>query len=178
MHIRGLSLKDFAFFICDYLIKDGVKIVLSGGACVAIYTNHKSMSYDLDFVLISTEGRKRIKQLLLAIGFYEEDMFFKHKETRYFLHFLPPPLSIGDELVKKTNKIKRGGRTLELLSPTDCVKDRLAAYYHWDDRQSLDQAVMVAQDNRVNISEVKRWSIKESHYEKFRTFLRALKTRQ
>ena len=30
---------------------------------------------------------------------------------------------------------------LGLLSPTDCVKDRLAAFYHWKDQQSLEPAI-------------------------------------
>ena len=27
------------------------------------------------------------------------------------------------------------------LTPTDAVKDRLAAFFHWSDRQSLEQAL-------------------------------------
>ena len=30
------------------------------------------------------------------------------------------------------------------MTPTDSVKDRLAAYYHWNDQQALEQAIMVA----------------------------------
>ena len=39
--------------------------------------------------------------------------------------------------------------TLLLLSPTDCVKDRLAAYFFWNDRLSLAQALGVAARNAV-----------------------------
>ena len=31
--------------------------------------------------------------------------------------------------------------TLRLLTATDCIKDRLAAYYHWRDEQGLEQAI-------------------------------------
>ena len=47
---------------------------------------------------------------------------------------------------------------LFLLSATDCVKDRLAAYYYWDDLQSLEQAVLVAKSKEIDISEIRRWS--------------------
>lgn len=177
MRIDGLSLRDFAIYICDYLIKNKIEIVLSGGACVSIYTQNRYMSYDLDFVLISHEEPKETRRLLAALGFYEEEMFFKHKETKYFLHFVSPPLSIGDEPVVKVHEIRKGSRTLRLLSPTDCVKDRLSAYYHWNDRQSLDQAVMVARKHRINIAEVRRWSLREQNYEKFRTFYSLSKTK-
>lgn len=48
-----------------------------------------------------------------------------------------------------------------LLSPTDCVKDRLAAYYHWNDKQYLDQAIMISEDNQIDIDEIHRWSEQE-----------------
>ena len=50
---------------------------------------------------------------------------------------------------------------LLLLSPTDCIKDRLAAYYYWDDKQCLEQAIMVAEENKIDIDEIQRWSEEE-----------------
>ena len=58
-----------------------------------------------------------------------------------------------------------------LLSPTDCVKDRLAAFYHWKDQQSLEQAVLVARTNEIDLGEVERWSRKEKALPQFRTFI-------
>jgi hypothetical protein len=57
--------------------------------------------------------------------------------------------------------------TLRLLSCTDCVKDRLAHYYHWKDRQCLDQAVMVAAVSAVDLEEIERWSRHEGMEEEF-----------
>jgi hypothetical protein len=125
------------------------------------------MSYDLDFILISIEKQKDVKRLLLAAGFFQDGGYFKHKDTKYFLDFIPPPLSVGSEPVKKISEIKRGTNILKLLSPTDCVKDRLAAYYHWDDRQALDQARLVCKDCRVNLVEIRRWSNEEGMLAKF-----------
>jgi hypothetical protein len=39
--------------------------------------------------------------------------------------------------------------------PTDCVKDRLAAFYHWGDRQGLEQAILVLKTNAIDIDSVK-----------------------
>jgi hypothetical protein len=47
------------------------------------------------------------------------------------------------------------------------VKDRLAAYYHWKDLQCLDQAVLVAADNDVDLDEIQRWSKHEGMLEEF-----------
>lgn len=174
MRIKGLSLKDFAIVISDYLIKNGIDVVLSGGACVTIYTKNKFMSYDLDFVLVSSDKQKDAKHLLTDIGFYEEDRYFKHSGTDFFLDFISPPLSVGQEPVREISEIKKRGRVLKLLSPTDCVKDRLAAFYHWTDRQSLEQAVLVCKEIEVDLKEVERWSINEGMSDKYEQFIERL----
>jgi len=165
-----MSIKDLALYVSDYLNKNGIEVVLSGGACVTIYTKNKYLSYDLDFVLLSYIASKRIKKVLERIGFQEEGKYFKHKKSQYIIEFLLPPLSVGNEPVKEISKIKKGNKVLKLLSPTDCVKDRLAAYYHWNDEQSLDQALMVCKENQVDLKEVERWSLNEGMEEKFKVF--------
>jgi hypothetical protein len=175
MRIKGLSLEDFALVISDYLIKNEIDVVLSGGACVTIYTKNKFMSFDLDFVLISYDKQKEVRQLLTDAGFYEEDRYFKHNDTEFFIDFISPPLSVGQEPVREISEIKKRERILRLLSPTDCVKDRLAAFYHWNDRQSLEQAVLVSKEVEVDLKEVERWSTNEGmrdKYEKFRDRLK------
>jgi len=175
MKIKGLDLKDLAMVICDYLRKNGVETVLTGGACVVIYTRSKYMSYDLDFVLISSEKQKKLQELLHKIGFYEEGRYFKHPDSAYFIDFVAPPLSVGSEPVKSISEIRKKGRILKLLSPTDSVKDRLAAFYHWQDRQALEQALMICHTKRVNLKEVERWSRKEGMVAQYKIFLKNLK---
>jgi len=46
----------------------------------------------------------------------------------------------------------------------------LAAYYHWNDRQSLEVALMVCEKKEINIAEVQRWSVNEGMEEKFNFF--------
>lgn len=175
MKIKGLSQKDLAILIAGNLGRRGIDVVLTGGACVAIHTNNKYISADLDFVLISDDKQKETREFLLALGFFEDGRFFRHADTEYFLDFLPPPLSIGDEPVKQVFTIKKKALVLKLLSPTDCIKDRLAAYYHWDDRQALEQAILVAGSRRIDLAEVRRWSDKEKMAEKFKLFLDRLR---
>ena len=51
--------------------------------------------------------------------------------------------------------------TVRIISPTDCVKDRLAWFYHSNDTECLEQAVLVARANEIDLAEVKRWSVAE-----------------
>jgi hypothetical protein len=160
--------------ISGYLLRNGIEVVLSGGACVTIYTKNQYLSHDLDFVLISAEKQKEVRRLLLTEGFFQETRYFRHKNTEYFLDFVSPPLSVGNEPVKEISEIKRGRNILKLLSPTDCVKDRLAAYYHWDDRQALEQARLVCKNRKVDLREIRRWSKAErmlTKYDKIKNIL-------
>lgn len=67
------------------------------------------------------------------------------------------------------------GLVFRILSATDCVKDRLAAYYHWNDPQSLEQALLVAKRQKIDLREVKRWSKVEGHSEKYNEFVKRLR---
>jgi len=147
---------------------------LVGGACVSIYTDQSYVSYDLDFV--SHSSIKEIASILSGLGFQKESTrHFVRKDCPFFIEFVAPPVSVGREPVKKEGIIKTPLGSLKLLSPTDCIKDRLAAYYHWNDPQALEQAVMVAKAQKFNKSDIKKWSDREGHTEKFGVFLEKLK---
>ena len=171
---KNLALPDLAAAICDACLERGIPVVLSGGACVSIYTKNRYASFDLDFVLESPVGRGKVRAAMAALGFSEEGRYFRHPETPYIVEFLSPPLSVGEEPVQEIREIRRRGKTLRLLSPTDCVKDRLAAFYHWNDRPSLDQAILVCRDAEVDLREVRRWSLKEGMKERYESFKKAL----
>ena len=48
--------------------------------------------------------------------------------------------------------------------------DRLAAYYHFDDAQGLEQAVLVAASHPINLDKIAEWSKAEGHREKHERF--------
>ena len=81
---------------------------------------------------------------------------------------------VGDERVTAPVERQTAAGRLRLLSPTDCVKDRLAAFYHWNDRQSLEQAILVAQAQPVDVADVRRWSAHEGMADRFGAFLTRL----
>ncbi len=174
MDFRNISICDLAIFLCDHLANQGIETVLSGGACVSIYTKSEFLSYDLDFVLLDLSHKKKIKKILEKIGFQPEGRHFRHIDTPFIAEFLSPPLSVGKEPVDKIQIIEKQGRKLKMLSPTDCVKDRLAAYYHWNDRPSLEQAVIVILAQSVDLNEIERWSSNEGMEEKYSAFLEEL----
>jgi hypothetical protein len=153
-----MSIGELAAFISSHLKRHGIDVVLSGGSCVSIYTENKYASLDLDFIEFNYISRKKLKKVLLEIGFYEENRYFRNAETDFFLEFPPGPLTVGEEPIKEVITLNFPTGELRIISPTDCVKDRLAAYYHWGDQQSLEQAVLVTKDKKVYLEELERWS--------------------
>jgi hypothetical protein len=144
-----------------------------GGACVSIYTKNKYQSFDLDFV--THAAIKEVTTLLAELGFQRESSrHFIRRDCPFFIEFVAPPATVGNEPLKGENKLKTKFGTIVLMTPTDSVKDRLAAYYHWNDQQALEQAIMVAESQKIDFHEVKRWSEKEGHIGKYRQFIKRL----
>jgi len=166
--IGEMGMGELAAFVCSHLKTNGINVVLSGGACVAIYAEGKYVSYDLDFIENLSSGRRKLKRILAEIGFEEEGRYFKHSATQFFLEFPLGPLAVGEEPPQKVITLRFATGELTVLSATDCVKDRLAAYFHWDDRECFEQALLVAKSNEIDLQEIERWSLKEGHETKFK----------
>jgi hypothetical protein len=150
---------------------EDIDVVLSGGASVAIFSEGKYVSKDLDMVPEFFLKRRNLSDAMMKLGFEEsKSRYFIHPDTDHIVEFPPGPLSVGSEPVKEIIEIEYATGTLRVISATDCVKDRLVAFYHWDDKQSLIQAVLVALTNNVDLDEIKRWSLVEGSLEKFDEF--------
>lgn len=166
------SLEDIAGMVSSALREAGISVVLTGGAVVSIYSQNEYLSYDLDFIV---EGiGKKVDRVMESLGFAKQKgRHFRHPRSKFFVEFPKGPLQIGDSPGAHVVERKTSAGVLRLLSPTDCVKDRLAAFYHWNDRQCLDQALAVAASQPVNFAQIKRWSKAEGQSDKLQEFLSA-----
>ena len=146
--IKEMNMKELGGFICESLMAKDIHVVLSGGSCVEMY----------------------------ELGFREYNRYFVHNDTELFIEFPSGPLGVGDAPVEEIAEIDTEAGVLRLLTPTDCIKDRLAAFYHWDDEQCLQQAIWVAQQNKFDLESVKKWSLSEGAEGKFSLFLISVKS--
>lgn len=170
---KKISLKDFAIVIAQALKEKNIDVILTGGAVVSIYSEGKYVSKDADF--LSASDHQFIKQAMHDLGFKNQGKDFYHDDCSFTVEFPGYELVIGNEPMKPEGKIKSGDFTLKLLSPTQCVMDRLAAFYHWKDRQSLQQAIMVAQNHPVKLKAIEAWSKNEGMSDRFKIFAEGLK---
>lgn len=169
-----LSRKQFAAAVVKQLNKHDISCVLVGGACVSIYTNNRHESKDLDF--ISPYSHKAIETALSEIGFKKSGRYFIHPSSELYVEFPTGPVAIGNEVpVKPEGKLKVRDTQIIMYSPTQCVMDRLAAWFHWNDRRSLIHAIWVCEKQPVNIGKIKKWALKENELEKFEQFIEQYK---
>ena len=154
-------------------------MVLCGGACVSIYSRGKYVSLDLDLVHIELLAPKRslIREVMASLGFFEEGRHFQHPNSKLLVEFPTGPPAVGEEPVKEIHQRRQSTGTLKIISPTDCVKDRLTWFYHDQDQQCLEQAALVAQQNRIDLNEIKRWSVAEGKVDLFMQIRERLKTK-
>ena len=162
--------------VAEALGTAGIRAVLTGGACATIHTRGEYQSEDLDFVIQSAPSQAKLDEAMASIGFERSDDRYLHKKTRFFVEFPAGPLGIGRDLAIKPIRIRMGstGSRIRALSATDSCRDRLAAFYHWADRQSLVAAVQIALRNRLDIKKIRAWSAREGASEGFTRFLREL----
>ena len=172
---RRSSLADVAAAVSEALRSAGLSAVLTGGACATFYTEGAYQSHDLDFIMQTAGGTRRtLDDAMASIGFVRRADRYVHPATPYFVEFPRGPLAIGGDFNIKPVELRVGGGSTTALSPTDSCRDRLAAFYHWADRQSLQVAVQVARRQRVNMAAVRRWSQREGFEDKFKEFAREL----
>ena len=111
--------------------------------------------------------------MLTGLGFMRKpNGLFGHPDHTHSVDILFWPIVLGNEEVNDewdTIQTEVGG--LQILSPTQCVKDRLAGFYNSVDRQSLDRAVAVCLHQEVDMDEIRRWSEGEYATEKLKEFL-------
>jgi hypothetical protein len=159
----------------------GVRAVLTGGACATIHSRGAYASTDLDYIVQGTVTRQRLDSAMRSAGFERDGARYVHPDSRFFVEFPAGPLAIGDDDLIEPVKVTVGRGRLLALSATDSCRDRLAAFFYWNDRQSLRAAAAIAVAKRVDMAVIRRWSVQEGNAERFQEFAeeaRRLKSRK
>jgi hypothetical protein len=146
---------ELAAIICRALAALDDEPVLVGGAVVSIYSDGRYVSDDLDFVTWRPE--RRYRPLLEALGFAKRGSWWVHPNTDFLVQFVNPPVMVGNKHVRVPARLSTREGELAILSPLDCVLDRLAWHLDRGDAQTLAQAIDVARAHEVPVAEIERW---------------------
>lgn len=168
--IAEMSSLELAAYVCDSLKQKGILTTLSGGFCTEIYSCGAYTSMDIDLINQYNEDHKKIVSIMLELGFKQEGRYFYHEDATYAIEFPSGPPAVGDEIIKNVAEIDTEAGVLRILTPTDAIKDRLAAYYFWKSERTLDQALWIAEKNEFDMNNIEEWSSREGMSEKFTEF--------
>lgn len=149
--------------VSEALANAGIVATLSGGGAVSLYSENEYASYDLDFV--TSERNSAIAKAIEPLGFVYEPgtREFNNPDTEYYVEFPPGPLAFGETVIpdEQAAVLKTEYGPLRIVTPTQSVMDRLAAYCAWNDNQAFDQAVMVARRQPLDWDALAEWGRRE-----------------
>lgn len=164
------TLTEVAVAVAGALSDAGIDAVLTGGACATAYSRGAYLSHDLDFIVRRGGSRRSLDDAMRTVGFHRDGDRYVHPDSTFFVEFPRGPLAIGDDLDIQPVRLSISGGTVMALSATDACRDRLAAFFHWTDRQSFAAAVAIARVEQVNMSAIQQWSSDEGFRERFEEF--------
>jgi hypothetical protein len=133
-----------------------------------------SQSYDLDFILQSRVTQLQLDKAMAELGFERLGAQYQHPDTPFLVEFPRGPLAIGDDDMVEPVEVRVGQARVWALSATDSCRDRLAAFYFWNDEQSLRAAAAIARRDKVDMDAILRWSHREGHKHGYQRFLQEL----
>jgi hypothetical protein len=158
------------------LERAGAKAVLTGGSAATVYAPQVYQSRDADFIAYVVKNAAAFRQAILDLGFEESGRVFRHSAVPITLDFPDEDIRIGSELVDRYKTLREDGLVLHILTPTDCVRDRLASFFWFHDRSALVAACGVAKSPsaEVDLAEIEAWAKREGEGERYGEFLERL----
>jgi len=143
-----------------------------------IYSRGAYLSGDIDIVLSGRIQLDSLDRAMAELGFRRRGDRYIHPRTEFFVEFPSGPLAIGRDHEIHPIILKSGKQRVLSLSSTDSCRDRLSAFFHWQDLQSFETAVSIALKNRIHWNLVHDWSVGEGHLEEFEEFEREVARRR
>lgn len=162
------TLLEVAVTISEALEGAGIIAPLSGGAAIAIYTDNRYLTKDLDFV--TSARAKALTAVLEPLGFTasSDGRHFKHEPSGWLVEFPPGPIAFGDTVLANVDipVLDTEYGQVRVITPTLSLMDRLAAYFHWNRQRPLrDQARALVQTldpvGRIDWDALYQWAERE-----------------
>ena len=86
------------------------------------------------------------------------------------MDFSSPPIDIGNKNDPEIREDQYDGKLIRILTPTECIKDRLHKAFHWKDELALKASLEVALSRPFSIGKVKKFWADNNIMPKFHEF--------
>lgn len=163
MNFAKTSIIELAAIVAEHLHQHEIEVVLVGGLAVEIYSENLYLTKDIDMVNTNYKKPQDVHQAMGELGFHKQGRVYVNETTDITIEFPPGPLSVGDEIIKRTSVVQVMNASIPILEVEDVIKDRLAAYFHWQDNQSLIQAMAMLIKHNIEPVTFKEFSVRESN---------------
>jgi hypothetical protein len=161
MDFSDTSIVELAAIVAEHLQQQGIEVVLVGGLAVEIYTDNLYLTKDIDMINTNYKKPAVLHKAMEELGFRKKGRVYINDTTDITVEFPSGPLSVGNEFITRTTFAKIAQRTIPILVIEDVVKDRLAAFIHWNDRQSLVQATAILLNHGLKPAAFKEFCVRE-----------------
>lgn len=138
-----------------------------GGLAVEIYSENLYLTKDIDLVNTNYTKPKALHSAMAELGVVKQGRIYCNPSTAITVEFPPAPLSVGDSPVSEVETLPCGDGEVTILSAVDIVKDRIAAYIHWRDTQSLVQALAVMLKHVIEPAAVREFCLHEGTQQQY-----------
>jgi hypothetical protein len=118
------TLPEVAVAVGAQLRRHGITAVLTGGACVSVYTDGSYVSKGADFVIQGRVQQATLDGALAELGFVRKGDRYVHPAVEFYLEFPPGPLAIGSDLAIRPAEVSIADEVALALSATDSCRDR------------------------------------------------------
>ena len=138
--LEGKSLVEVASIVARQLSKHGLDPVVVGGSAITAHVPEVYTSSDIDFAIPSGIDARKISMALGEIAFVREGRSYRHSACAYTLDFVADTPFIDQRPVQEFAEIRTAFGAFRVYYLEDAIADRVAAFVHWSDSESLDVA--------------------------------------
>src|SRR5690606_18675990 len=120
-----------------------------------------------DMVNTNYQRSQTLHKAMAELGFSKQGRVYVNATTDITIEFPPGPLSVGNELIRTTTVASMAHGSIPILRVEDVIKDRLAAFIHWGDRQSLVQATAILLTHQLTPAAFQDFCINEKAHTEY-----------
>ena len=144
MKFVGMSLAEVAAAVATHLKTRDIEVVVVGGSAITAHVPDVYTSMDIDLAVTSGINRRKIGRALNELGFTPRGRVFAHPDTKYELDIVADRPYIDQHPIFEFAEIETPAGGVRVLHLEDAIADRIAAFVHWSDSESLDVAERAA----------------------------------
>ncbi|HEX5274624.1 MAG TPA: hypothetical protein VFW34_05050 [Candidatus Rubrimentiphilum sp.] len=138
--MKELALSELAATVASHLKRHGIDVVVVGGSAITAHVPDVYTSMDIDFAVTTGIDRRKISRALRDLGFHEQGRVYASPSTIYVLDFVADVPHIDQHAITEYVELQTAAGTFRVYRLEDAIADRVAAFIHWSDSESLGVA--------------------------------------